>query len=847
MIPPLLRPARHRAALVATGLMFGLTAAACEGNGWTELPTGGRSGRSDASAPSVAFVTPDSASRVAVQDSVLVRVRVRDDVALDSVLLTGYSLRGSARLGTEVKVQRFAPKVVALRSSAGAVRDTILERFLIATSDSVAEQPVYLVATAVDTVGNARADTLLIGIGGPRVRIQDPVVPVEVRRGSQLRVRVTAADTVNRLLDLRVRVLNRSGAVADSVVVRFEPAVASVDTVVVLPVTAATPEQALIQAAVRNTINETALSTATELRALPAAADSRAPTVTFTVTTRARAEVEDSVFISVWATDSSRVDRVGTTVLATNLRDGGTDQLRTYFQRAPADSAGFRFALKDLGLVSPTELSTLRLEVIGFALDAAGNCGMATRPATPMSDACPARVRGDTVLAGRPTAQTPITLVRGATVSPSASTDRLVDLVVDAAGRRVFVTNFARNRLEVLRFGDRTFERSITVGSRPWGVAMGRSRDTLFVANSGGTNISVVPLAELRETDRIRTPDIQLYSIQYNVDKDSVSAINPHDYSDRPQFLGQLSGGQLIYSTVPTSVREPGTVRIRDPRKDVTVEFNRATEVFVGYASAAAGKAILVNALRVEPIGAGRMRVYPRRLRPADADPPFVQGTVTEVQSQLTALRRDSLTDTRLDKGVDIASVPLSDTTFVAVSGDNSTIAFGEGARDPGRILLFKFRAGQLEGSSTQTADLLGNAAERVISLGLNGDGSLGVARGRQAYFFGDDLRLQGVVASGSPSGGSTLHPGNRDYPAGSFRRAFVSGVDADGAPYIEVVDSYSFRSVRRVYIRDPVVGALVAAAVVPGDPESDRFVLRVFGITRGGVLQVGLTASDLR
>ena len=72
-------------------------------------------GGSDSSAPTVEIVAPHSADRVAVGDSVLVQVHVTDDVALDSVTLAGFSLRGSAELGTRVAVARFAPKSVALR------------------------------------------------------------------------------------------------------------------------------------------------------------------------------------------------------------------------------------------------------------------------------------------------------------------------------------------------------------------------------------------------------------------------------------------------------------------------------------------------------------------------------------------------------------------------------------------------------------------------------------------------------------------------------------------------------------------------------------------------------------
>src|SRR5690606_17436421 len=109
-------------------------------------------------------------------------------------------------------------------------------------------------------------------------------------------------------------------------------------------------------------------------------------------------------------------------------------------------------------------------------------------------------------------------------------------------------------------------------------------------------------------------------------------------------------------------------------------------------------------------------------------------------------------------------------------------------------------------GSTVNTDDLIGNAAERVVGLSLNGDGTLGIARGAESYFFDRSLRLQGVVESGRPSGGVALHPLNRGYPSTqALRVGFVSGVDAAGQPYVDVVDSYSFRQLRRIPIRDAV------------------------------------------
>ena len=298
-------------------------------------------------------------------------------------------------------------------------------------------------------------------------------------------------------------------------------------------------------------------------------------------------------------------------------------------------------------------------------------------------------------------AATDVLVVRGSTVRPAAAGDRLADLAADSVGRRLFVSNFTRNRVEVLPFGASAFTGTVSVGSEPWGLAIGTRRDTLYVANSAGTNISVVPLNTLVEAQslRIGPADVRLYGVDYDVETDSVSTVTIHNYSDRPQFLGQISSGQLIYSTKPTATEGAGTIRIIDPARDRTREFNRGSEIFTSYADPVVGKGIVVNALSAAVTSNKQMTVCPRRRTAAQSDPACVTGTATAVRDAMTTLRGAGLTDTRVDLNVDIASIALTDTTFVAVSRDNSTIAFGEGASDPGRVFLFEDNAGTLQGS----------------------------------------------------------------------------------------------------------------------------------------------------
>lgn len=253
----------------------------------------------------------------------------------------------------------------------------------------------------------------------------------------------------------------------------------------------------------------------------------------------------------------------------------------------------------------------------------------------------------------------------------------------------------------------------------------------------------------------------------------------------------------------------------------------------------------MVNALAAEVQGK-TLVVCPRRLNAGMPDPPCIRGNdVFAVADSLRKLRLQRLTDTRFDVETSLASVGLSDTTFIAVSRDASTIAFGEGARSPGRVLLFQERAGTLTGSSVETSDLVRNAAERVVGLALNHDGSLGGARGQEAYFFRDNLRLQGVGLTGEPSGGLAFHPEHDAYPATptGTRLAFISGIDDNGSPFVDVFDTFNFVRVQRIFVRQRVIGSMVAIRRA-GSPNS---ALRVYALIEGGLLELDLTASDLR
>jgi hypothetical protein len=824
--------------------------AACDGGNGFKDPVGSGNGNGSGGATAVADTTkptltiefPRDSAVVAIADSVYVQVKVADNQRLGSLSLAGFSVRGDRSLGTDSVFPRFGTKSVNL--SQITRKDTTITRYLIATADSTSERRVMVVAVAKDSAGNSRADTAYVNIGGPRVQIVAPVQNDSFPAGGQLPIRVSAED-VNDLV--RAVVVRMTGAFAREIVIPIATPRAKVDTTVNVALPAATGPLT-IEAVATSGSNIQATSRPVAVRITAPVADLIAPRVTFTADSVSRRQGGDTVKVWVLATDETAVDSVGAT-LRVRYRDPATgaavDRYLTDRRRGAQDTA--RIPLSQLGL-SPADTVTLSVEVTAWAVDAAGNCGAATSPGTPQRLPC-ALAGGAHVAAGVSGRLLVILVTRGTTVAFPSPGDTIADIASD--GRRVFASNMNANRVEVLPITGLAFGAPVSVGSRPWGLAVGATGDSLLVANSGGTNISVVALPATgtpQEVRRIRTADVELYDVSYDVKTDSVSRVVVGRYSDRPQFLGQLSSGQILYSTRPTPAGVEGTIRVYDRRKDTSYEFNRGTEIFTNYATRTVGKGIVVNALDAGLSPGSTITVCPRRLRPEQSDPSCVNGLATAVSVALTNMRNAGTTDTRLDLGVDAGTIGLSDTTFVATSTQRNAIAFGEGVREFGRILFFQLQGGNLVGSSRESGDLIQNAADRVIGLGLNSDGSLGVARGNQVYFFDSSLRLAGVTRSGSPTGGSAMHPANAGYPSNDGRRlSFTSGVDANG-PYIDVIDTYSFETIRRLPVRDRVTGTVIAVPVLPGDPEAALlYTVRLFALTPSGILRIGLTPADLR
>lgn len=524
--------------------------------------------------------------------------------------------------------------------------------------------------------------------------------------------------------------------------------------------------------------------------------------------------IGDPLQVRVAVADDVALDSVS--VVALGASAGAPTFDREVLRYAPSDTIRSDTAL--LTLRPSNGQATGAVTLVSTAFDRAGN---------PRSD----------------TLRISLAAIRGEFVAIENSVDRLVDLVTD--GERVFVSNFSRNRVEVLNVGTNA-RSSFRVGSQPWGLALSPDRSTLYVANSGGTNISVVDLRvalQENEARRIQTPNVQLFEVPFSRDsiervingqktKISVqvpSGVTGYDYSDRPQFIAQTSSGDILYSTKPARAAADGTIRRR--------RANGSVELFLDYAAHdAPGTLIVVNADSVALIEGDPNLLFVR-----SKEGGRYTGVIDSVAVQL---QRDG-SETYFDYFRNLKDVGLRDTTFVAVSGDHGTVAFGEGAADLGRVILFRPGTNGDLLRSGNTRDLVNNAAERVIGLALNQDGTLGAARGAEAYFFTPDLRLQGVGVTGEPSGGLAFRPGHSSYPStpSPSRLAFVSGRDENGSPYIDVLDTFSFFRRTRIFVRRAVTGPLLAVAA----PSGSGAVLHLYAIAGPGVLRIDVAPADLQ
>jgi hypothetical protein len=834
----------------------------------------------DATRPQITILEPVAGQKVGVGDTagIFVKVRLTDNAGVASLRLSGYSQRGDSLLGTNHTDQRYTAIVAPASGSFPQTRDTTITRkiYPIVPVDSTADT-LWVSATVTDVSGLTTTVRVAVQMtNGPKVTLEQPKAGDSLTKGDLLTIRVSAISSVG--------VKTLGFALSDS---GFPTSVAQVpDSVLGNP---SAPNQTVsYTATVLIPANAAGVLTitphATDVNNQPGAAvafriavrQGAPPVPLVRQTINARVELVDSVTISA---TGSGLKNVGYTI-----HDLATDALVDSAQVAASASS---FGPRAIAFRISPEFQGAKIRITSFAIDAQGKVGYSVPAAvnTPQTSATLARYDTTLVVYGQS-----FPLPRNGVAG---------DLSVDSIRGNVFVSNTKYNRLE--RWNAAAAKASpatafdavgVAVGSEPWGMTVQLDNDTLLVANSGGTNISKVCIAAacggIKEiaSARLQTRNTYVYTVTEVTDPASLrvhlTATGPIGYSDRPQYVQQSAAGRLYYSTKPTAFAPEGSIRYIDPR----VKVPDPRQVYQ-YAVSNSGTTTNQRTYVLFNTDSIKIQTFEGANPPSDSliiydhvygdtlNTPgvFCNGSkyvicgkhayVETAIAMVNAQQGDVIG--RLD--VDVNKLGLTDTTFVAASGDHNWIGFGEGNTSgrTGRVMMVKDTANTQRDSiyfspGVTVTDLLQNASESVFGMSLDRHGANVAVHGTKTYFASLEapfhLRLQGEYDSFDRGAGVVYHPSADlrngffgSSPSDSTRTAYVASSNGS----IEIVDAFNFVSRGSLQIKGTLYGPLRASLPFATDnvgiPANDpRFiVLKLFGLTSNGLVVIDLRAKDIK
>ena len=682
--------------------------------------------------------------------------------------------------------------------------------------------PVVVTSFALDGALNKSAtDTLHLTVGDvppAEVTLNSPANGVVAVIGKSLVLSFSARSSVK----VRSVGFRTSGSFEHVDSVTFaNPLPDSASTLDTLAVPANAPTGTLkISPFVIDSLGQRTIGPSVVLNVQTAAAINSVPVVTFSHTPRV--EVNDTIHIE--ATDQTGILAFGYEVrrnpngaidVADSLTSNGniTSQLRTFEMKLPYTSFPTTVYIK------------------AFARNSNGVRAYAKLPG--------GAERIDTVV-----------VVAGST-KPLPGGGDVADALYHPRTDRLYLTNIQRNQLEVFSLADSTFKTPIIVGSRPWGITAwprnhaGTMGDTLLVANSGGTDISYVNLngaGSGREVYRYQLPNIVVFSVTSKRSNSgfTVQERTRYDFSDRPQFVGATCKGMgfecgdvvLTYSTTPTPGQsEPfnknnGTLRWENLTAGTSHFF---FEQAMGQAVSAADT---LEIIRYDGVTGDQVVLVPYKQK----------AFVGDVEWSFSVV-------------VNPEKLAFRDTTFVRNSGNFARAAYGEGGLAQGsRAMTFDVNRGfeqtaRMLDNSTATleypvidrgisqaaevGDFVANSFAQVKGVAMNFDGALTGIRADSTYLLNTQLRLQGILGTTQANGGLDFHPLNNTLNSFPLSTRLVFAASAE--PVIDIFDSYCYKKVGSVPIREPVIGPIKAAL----RPATGQIVL--VGATRGGVVIVTL------
>ena len=803
-------------------------------------------------APTITVVTPLPSAKLNVGDSVLVTARIQDGAGISSVKFVGYTLRGSPDLGTQDTIVRY-PAITAPSTGVfvPGVTDTTIRRYLKARVpvDTIADSLVVSVI-AVDALGGI--DTARVSVKivrGPSVQVLSPVPGDSATPGAGLTVTLRATDLTG-VAKLGFRL--QSDATFPT----------KVDTTITINY-AALPKDVTFSATVPIPLNSPpkALLTITPTSTNSGGQDGASAPVTVAVRAGLppAPRVYQSIAKRVETIDSLTVTAIGNgvTYVGYVLRDSAGTVIK---RDSVALSAPFpSTSVQTIALNLPTSARGKRITLTSFAYDQSGRVGYSIPAGSTAPQAVVANAFTDSSLVVFGTTY-PLPVNRNGTIA---------DLQIDPSRGNIFLSNINYGRLEVWTKAAQTFDATgIVVGSQPWGMTFSRTapaKDTMYVANSGGTNLSRVYIggtpATMKEdlVNRLVTRASYMFKLTEVIDPTTsrirLTTSLPLLFSDRPQYVQQSAGGRLYFSTKPTIQAPQGTIRYMDPAAAAPDERFILDFAFHGTDP---------NSYVVANVDASN--VYPAPAASALSDslelcdhasgttnPPTCVGSRNGIAATIALLKATvPKSDVTAAVNIDFSSLGLTDTTYAAASGDGRWISFGEGNKGPVARNFALLDDGTVPdrftyvSGSLNIADLLTNASDQIFGVALDKTGKTIGVHGTETAFSAVTQpftqRLQGKKSTFAKGAGIAFHP-NADgtsSPADS-RLAFVASDNGT----IEAVDIAYYDFVRgSLATKFNLYGPLRASLPFPGDPAN--VVFKLFGVSSKGLVVVDVTASDI-
>ncbi|HKV71339.1 MAG TPA: hypothetical protein VJN62_08830 [Gemmatimonadales bacterium] len=774
-------------------------------------------------------VTPKVDSQV-ISSGLSFNVTASDNIAVDSVDLT------------------FSIGFIAQRDTGfgGGPKSVTYVYSLTPAQLAGAGGQILIVGTARDGAGNrSKPDTITIFLSNKQALaafLLAPTAGAVAGNGKYIPIQVKAVQQAGGIRRLGWTIGGTAGqtaTTADSISTGSPPFPDSTVFTDSVLVTGTTGTFQVVGFAV-DSAGRRAVSAAVTVTIQSVATDNTPPEVSQVVALRS--EASDS--ITIHATDPSGITRVGfkVTDLLGNLIGG--------------DSVNFAGTTTDQKVSMSLKLSAIasfptQVIVQAFAIDGAValNRGVTGAVFTVPSPNGASRSDTVTIVAGRTFA-----LPAGGTIG---------DAIYNANTNEVYLTNTALSRLEIFQVANSTFVASgiPTSGPQPVGIALwptdtlGNYQDSVIVANSGGTELSVLDVRPgvraLSWRQALPNFIIEKYQV-LNVGGVYEVQITYYDVSDRPQYVAAIcrpSGGTAcgptgvyaLYSTTPTlSSSSPfsgrGTLRMERMTQNPASAFGH-----LFWEIGAQNSASSSDTLRV---------VEDRGL------------TSTVILSACPGVT------------IDFASFGLGDSTFVRNSGNFAHGFMGEGGNisaSSARVMSYDSRQALNEGPGTfttcnvspagasgpsdagqndtdlgmspafQVSDFISNTGIRITSIATNFNGLTNAVRADSIYFLDNNLRL--AVTAPAPTGASgmdmnynhTFSPFGSCPPcggAGNQNDRVIFAAQPDGS--VSVFDTFHGGQIGSLPLRDPIIGPLRVAKGPTGNQ-------LLFGITARGLVMVNI------